>query len=389
MSRRQPVMHPRLKLYPWSANYAGMRMEFRPFVMFMNPADYRSVAVNTDRLGFRRQYDPWDKPIDLDRLDAYEACDVFVGNSAAFGVDASSDKATIAAALNRLRCRPGETYIPLINLAVRGATLQQELATFLVARKFLPPVRNIVSLSGIIEAMYCIMQRAMLYPDWGAVNNEMDFFHEMEEKYCSDQEPFNRWLQALHGWIDTRLRHSTVAHILFQHYCKLTHYDQRLAPMPAPRPVPSLNDGKREAVLARVANDLDTWSALARGIGARMHYVLQPVIGWTKKRLAPTEQKIMAVDRINIPSLQRYAHQGFHRGFAADLRRLCQAAGIDFHDANLWFDAAECDGRSLFTDVCHMSDEGSEILAQYLAERLCWNNRIGETAGPVVAVAGQ
>lgn len=380
---KHPVVHPRLKHYPWSADYAGMRMEFRPFVMFMNPANYRSAAVNTDRLGFRQQHDPWGNLLDLDRLGSYEACDVFIGNSAAFGVDASSDKTTVAAVLNRLRCKPGETYVPIVNLAVRGATMQQELATFLIAKKFLPPVRNIISMTGIIEVMYCIMNRAIFYPDFGSVNNETDFFYEMTRAYHSDPNPFHRWLGVLHGWLDTDFYQSRLARLIFRLYCKATHFDRRL-PL---RPIPALDNGKREAVMARLANDLDTWSVVARGTGARMHYVLQPIFGWTKKRPSPIEQTIMVVDRINIPSLARYAYEAFHGPFAADVRQLCEVAQIDFHDANLWFDTADCDGRSLFTDVCHMSDEGSEILAHYLDAHLRWNDRVGAADKSPIALA--
>ena len=193
----------------------------------------------------------------------------------------------------------------------------------------------------------------------------------------------------LHRWIDTGLYHSTAARFWFRQYCKLTEFERKLPPPTGEPPIPSLEDGKYEAVLARLGNDLTIWGALARGMGARFHYVLQPVVGWTDKRPSVTEQKIMAVDRINIPSLARYANREFHHHFAADVRQLCQTAQIDFHDANAWVGCGEGDGRSLFTDVCHLTDEGSEILARYLDTNLRWNERVGDGTGSAVAFAGK
>ena len=109
--------------------------------MYINEPNYRSKAVNTDQMGFRLQYLNGEEPMEWSALRAeFQECDVLVGNSTVFGVDAPSDKATISHHLNSSFKDPRGT--PVINLGVRGATSQQEVVMFQAMRRFMPPVRR-------------------------------------------------------------------------------------------------------------------------------------------------------------------------------------------------------------------------------------------------------
>lgn len=78
------------------------RSQYLPYVMGFNAADYRSEAINTDRLGFRLAYDAQGRPVSVGTLEASTLAEVnlLVGASSALGYGASSDAASVASRLS-------------------------------------------------------------------------------------------------------------------------------------------------------------------------------------------------------------------------------------------------------------------------------------------------
>jgi hypothetical protein len=117
--------------------------------------------VNTDQYGFGRQHTPSGKTLNIATLaEDFEACNVLLGGSVVFGVAVSSDRATITSYLT-------SDDHPFVNLGTRGATSQHELSAFLLARPYLPPVREIVLLTGVNECILASRPVADVYELFG------------------------------------------------------------------------------------------------------------------------------------------------------------------------------------------------------------------------------
>jgi|GEM_PF-5414481 len=344
-------------------HYVPMSMEFRPFLMCVHTPDYRSPAVNTDRLGWRVQYAPDGERLDVDRLrDRYAACDVLVGNSTVFGVDATSDHHTTGAHLNRLRV-PRDSAVPLISLGIRGSTTQQELLTFLWFRHKLPTIRRVVIVSGVNEPTIVASPEVMHYPDVGAIFGEPRFFNAFREQYAEfDGDPAILARNRVHETIN-RLwnKHEFVRKLLGEYFQVEPSSTPRL-PSPDPR-------SRLDTLLPWIQACLNTWADLARGAGFHVDYVIQPIIGWTRKPLATMEQTTFSNDLENIPSLRGYANEEFATRYKSRLAAACDAAGIACHDANEWFAQDSVAHLELFTDVCHLTDNGYRVLAEELHHR--------------------
>jgi len=119
------------------------------------------------------------------------------------------------------------------------------------------------------------------------------------------------------------------------------------------------------------AGDMHNWSALARGMGTKIDFVLQPVINWTKKQLTENEKKLFDVDW-DTPSyyLQHYATQEFYEEYRNRIVRICGDVGIAFHDANEWVNDFAYRDETMFIDVCHLTDGGNKLMAELLRRKV-------------------
>lgn len=345
-------------------DYVPMSMVFRPFVMCIHTPDYHTKSVNTDRLGWRVQYGPNGERLDLDTLrDRYAMCDVLVGNSTIFGVDATSDHHTTGAHLNRLRQR-NDPGVPLVSMGIRGATTQQELVSFLWFRHLLPKIRRVVIVSGVNEPTIVASPEMMHYPDVGAIFGEPRFMNLFRDQYAEfEGDPSILSRNRLHEFIHQLWsKHRVVRKLVREIFAA----DVRTTPR-----MPTAEPAKRLKMLEPwIRSCFATWADLGRGAGFSVEYVIQPIIGWTGKPLAPFEEMTFSNDLENIPSLRGYANPQFGAMYKARLAALCSEVGIACHDANEWFEHSPMAHAELFTDVCHLTDDGYRVLAEELHRRL-------------------
>jgi len=348
--------HPRLKLFPHHADYVNLPAMFRPFVMAVHQPLYRSAPVNTDKFGLREQYGPDGAFMDLERLrERWPACNVIVGGSTVFGVDATSDRLTIAHRLHEPDC-------PCVNLGVRGATSQQELVLFLQLKHRLPPVRNVVLLTGVNNCSLAALEGALFFPEYGGVFSEEYHLNSLLSQHAGRRHPglfaaklrLVQWLERLH-------RYPPVAWLL-----------DCWARAEVSPPVVETFPERLERLHQFLQNDLATWRALAVALGCRVHFVLQPALRWTRKPFSPEEEICFQADCERIASLSRYASGDFHKQYRARIASMCAAVGLPFYDANDWLNAAQLDGQTLFTDVCHLTDAGNAFVADSLRNQLNW-----------------
>lgn len=324
---------------PMQPAYQELGLAARPFVTFTLKPNFKSKVVSTGPQGFREHYTAEGTPIDLRMLRSrYAECRVLLGGSVAFGIGATSDRTTMAALL-------GQRDLPFVNLGVSGAASPQELAYFLSLRHLLPEVRDVVLFSGFAECVHAGLKEAAVFDPFGGT--------VLGPQRCERAPGRLRRLISGRGsrrtareWADAQV-------------------EDNLLP-------PELLDTRLGTTLERAVHNLQIWRALADSLNMRVHYVLQPAIGWTAKKLTETEQSNWAHDQVHLGAAVRWlASQPVYRRVRDELSAGTAAAGLDFHDANDWL-AQGYDETSIFIDVAHFYDEGQRIMADALEKHLNW-----------------
>jgi hypothetical protein len=357
------MTHPRLKHYPQHQSYLDSDPgEFRPFVMYVNRPLFRSPAVNTDRYGMREQYDSRGQLIKLDTCaQTYQECNVLVGGSTAFGVDATSDRRVISHYLNRDGC-------PCLNLSIRGATSQQEFIVFLLLRRLLPKVNSLVLFSGINNVALASVPDTLFYPEFGALfceDQQFERFYNQYELFGASRDVYDR-----HSFQRMAGKYFSKSRLLRSFYHLMRSPNRRTLPE-KPR---YTFDEKLDLMLQVAANDIDSWASFHPNKNFRVHYVLQPVLTWTAKTLTEVESECFEADLDLIPSMRVYTNQAVYTKVSTTLSEACQRSGIDFYDANVWLGDPKYSKLNLFTDVVHLTDLGNKVIAEQLLERISWEN---------------
>ena len=348
-----------------------MANEFRPFVLAVGKPHYRSQSVNIDRLGLREQYDSDGRFINIDTMKYdYERCNIIVGGSTVFGVDATSDKTTLGARLTE----PG---VPCINLGVRGALSQQELILFHQIKRFLPPIDNIILMTGINNCSIAFLPDSLFYPDYGGVFSEQyyynTFYQDLQNQYDLLYNPPVKGVytrQRFLEWVNTHIynRFASVRRWATR------RFETECTP-PARKPTIPTRP-KLELMLDFARNDIQTWGCIQQGLKnkdgqpTRVHVVLQPCIGWTTKKLTQLEQELFDADAALTETMRQYTTPDIHEQCVQAYEQAARDAGLDFHDANTWLNDPKYTPIELFTDVCHLTDEGSVIVANLLKQHL-------------------
>ena len=352
-ARPRPDQHPRLRYYPHHADYLGLEPEFRPFVMFTDRSDYRTASVNTDKFGLREQYDILGDFIRLEALrSSHRQCNVLLGGSTVFGVDATSDRTTISHFLNR-------EGTPCINLGVRGATGQQELIIFLLLKQFLPKVLNVVLFTGVNNCALAARSGTRIYPGYGGI-----FYEGIKPHPDRQQELVGPGRFRLGRMLDSAYTGSP----MFRRALNLIVGGRRPG-----KPIESRRASfseKLSEIMGFVRNDLATWSGLQSADGFKVHFVLQPAIGWGNRPTTPIETECFEADLRLFPETRLFASTEVYRQYREQLRAACSNTGIDFHDGNDWLDDPRFSDEEIFTDVCHLTDGGNRIVAEMLRQRL-------------------
>ncbi len=342
--------HPRLKYFPWHIDYISQANIFAPNVVSVAKPGYRSRSLNIDAHGFRFQYDSSRHQIDLmTARDLYHGCDLVLGNSTSFGVSLSSDSKTLGHYLN-------SDGHPCINLSVRGATMQQELAIFLTYKHLLPKVRRIILLTGICDISLATQPADMWSEAVGGMHSTETFF---KLHYAHIQRAETRPLlgkQAFLNWAEERYHKSSFLRKFFERDVQ-------------PKEEPCLDHGSVEKtvwhILSLMNSAVESWGWIARSSGIEIQLVLQPVLGWTTKPLSKIEQVCLDFDADRLPAIQYYANQKIYQHVKDSMKTFCQKQGVGFLDANTYLNTFGATD-TLFTDICHLTDSGTQKLATWI-----------------------
>ena len=355
--------HPRFKHYPHHRDYYDMTQSPRPFVMHINSPNYNSASVNTDALGFREHFDQDGKFVDWRTYrDTFERCNVVVGGSTVFGVDATDDQKTMTHLLST-EFSPYEDSerLPFLNFGLRAATSMQELMLFMLNMQSLPKIENVILFSGVNNACLCVMPELFFNENSRPMFAEDQLHYSNIETYRKyNMERDNLRLLKFHDWLDKHFHRKKFLMNL------LRLFQGQLGPREGV--IKTSQTMRTKIVFDYFAEELAIWKALADGMGFNVTYVLQPCIGWNDRELTAIEQQLYQEDLSWIPTMREYSNRVFHADFKSRTQETCDRFGVKFYDANDHFNKSDADKKELFTDVCHLTDAGYAEMAIYIRD---------------------
>lgn len=335
----------RSRLAPQLEDYdrLGQAVSWRPYLMFFQPPGFRSSAVNTDADGFRISHGPDGRPMALP-LPEQQGANLLLGNSVAFGVGATSDAGSLA---SRLAAHTGEDWI---NGCGRAHASFQESLVLQAYRHRFGRIRTIVVCSGLND-LYLYFSPKIFDPVFGSFFYS-EAFRQLERPR---RDRVGTLLDAVAAFTRRRkpARDEAPTHI---------------------REVVAERMAGRDALLEVLGRNMATMTMIARGLGARLVYALQPMHPWLDRVGAPEEEALIAEQDASGSHWHEIVKQvlvmDVYRWYRQELQGICDRLEIPFLDLNADFNDGALDSRWLFLDRVHLTDEGNDLTARLIARRI-------------------
>lgn len=345
--------HPRYKHFPWQADYSAQPNLYSPYAVSVAQPGYHSKSLNIDPLGFRYQYDLAGRLIDLKTARAtYNECTLLLGNSSAFGVSLTGDSKSLGHFL-------GTEDSPCINLSVRGATMQQELAVYLTHKHLLPPPRKIIILTGVCDISLATQPEDLWSGETGGMHSIETFYKQHYQRVEVIGGVPEKAKRAFLDWAEDRYHRTKWLQRVFERRVQKGENVSLLSPVDF--------NVNLDRIFPLMENVLQTWGWVRESADINIQVVLQPVLGWTAKPLSPVEHQCVQTDIERIPTIPLYANHAVHKRVRAVVQQSCLQNRLTFADANSHFDAFN-NTETLFSDICHLTDQGTKRLAACLSQ---------------------
>lgn len=345
------AQHPRYTHFPWQADYSGQANIYSPYAVSVAQPNYRSNSLNIDSFGFRYQYDLKGNRIDIkNACPEYSACTVLLGNSTAFGVSLSEDRNSLGHFL-------GKEGSPCINLAVRGATMQQELAVYLSHKHLLPPHKKITILTGVCDVSLAIQPEDFWLGETGGMHAVETFYKQHYQRAELSGATNAKAKAAFMDWAEDRYHRNRWLQRLFERRFKMGE-----VATPLTENAISCNLDK---IFPSIENVIQTWGWIKKSTNIEIQIILQPVLGWTAKPLSAVERECVDADIERIPAMHLYANTLIYERVRGLFEQSCTKNQLTFTDVNYSFGQLKS-SKTHFTDICHLTDLGTKQLAEWL-----------------------
>lgn len=315
-------------------------VEWLPYLMFFHPKNYCSAVVNTDSSGFRFSQRNGDR-YSVANASGLASARLLAGNSVVFGIGASSDANTLASRMMAHDSRPQ----PWLNFGGRAFNSVQELMLITLYRHLLPPIEEIVLFSGANNLFLARLHEAYIQ-EHGAFYNCGPFFDTF--KGTSDHRRAPKF--SFSGLFGKPARNAGPAD-------NAKTLEERI-----------------EIAAALTLRHLDGWNAVARDLGAKLTYVLQPISGWVRDEGCKEEEALFH----ELANLSRYTtvHKDVLQSrvgerYASLLETGMRGKGIAFVNMNAVLRAATRSDQWLFIDHTHLTDEAYDAVARRVIESTC------------------
>ena len=310
---------------------------FPPYLMLQNPSNYSSDVVSTDDYGIRFSSFKGSF-IGINEANNFDFVNLVIGASTAFGVGSSSDDKTLSSLLSELNNEPW------LNLGIRGCNSFQEIILLTHLIGSLPPIKNIVILSGINDLYRNVMDSEISYYDkrFGYQND-----------YLSMYSP----RKIAKSYFISLLSNKTVREVLESDWKPGSKND---------------HEYDTHRVLKNLSNicnrNFKIYSKFK--FAQRVSYVLQPFASISKEQFTHNEaQAFLRTERLQRnTNWQTHKRRliSLHKQYKVLLVNAANANSVTLYDANKWFG----DDIDLFVDHVHLTDLGYYKIAENLHEKI-------------------
>jgi hypothetical protein len=311
-----------------------------PFTMFHFQRNYRSAIVNTNHLGFRAK-----------ELNEYENDPrpkiIILGGSAIFGTNLTSDNKTISAQLENYLHRHGQNVV-CINLAMGGYTSEQEMITLSRIGNRLNP-SMVIALDGCNDVVHYLRNRDLPH-----------LFSKLANLYYGGIPPNSApgtYIKALITQLGHHSSFFCLAGILASKPWSVSQ-DVNSQKIDNCCLFPDKSD--ETAVVDNFTNSHFAMFSLCKGRNIGYIAGLQPICGlWLEPRWQGEENQSIQPNKefVKVYTL-----------LDRDLSALAQKEGFPY--LNVGKILAQKDNMYNFSDVVHLTDVSSEIIAQRLGEEI-------------------
>jgi lysophospholipase L1-like esterase len=344
----------RERVFPQMVHYDRMPPgRIVPFAMLAGPANHRSDVVNTDANGFRWTTSGASVQT-TETLHGLKDAGIVVGGSTVFGVGSTTDATTLP---SFLAARQGT---PWLNLGVRGGVSFQE---YIHTTRFLhqvDSVRSLVLFSGVNDTYINLLH-----------DHDSEFDRRFEEQ--NSLLGFYNWKrQALSSAMSAVSRFEAEELVALPVSRILSAPFRRSERLPAVPVQPLAFEQKIQRLQQIARRNFLLYSALGKQLGARVVFVLQPFLSWTRKTVSEDEKNVMdfllttqegTAWRENYEILKR---KETHEAILGVFEAASEEFGIPVLDANPRFNTPD----TLFVDHVHLNDQGAAIAADIVLEGL-------------------
>lgn len=324
-------MQSRYKITPQMMEYDRIGQVWLPYIMYFHNSCYSSQVVNTDSKGFRVVYKDSEKISDFKGVDRWPVC-LFTGGSTAFGVGATSDKKTIPSLLNET------TDYLWLNFSGRAFSSTQEILLFLFNRHLIGNIKKIVIFSGINNLVLYHLSRNYL-KDIGTIFSWNEYDQKMNTRPVSlRRKILNKFLKSNSSEKDNSAK------------------------------------SRKEDLLDVLSRDISMWKMICNSLDIELYYVLQPFANWVKKKPSSEESTLFAeldeYSRNHWKVLRDKLGYDQYLWFLENIRSICKSKDVPFFDMNKAISDMKLDGKWLFVDRIHLSDEGNRLAAKIIKEEI-------------------
>ena len=120
-----------------------------------------------------------------------------------------------------------------------------------------------------------------------------------------------------------------------------------------------------------ISNDISSWKAFSDKYQFKTIYILQPGIKWVDKKLTKKEIFIYENQRVHLGETyyDKFMNKEIYLNHKNFLEQQCLKNNIDFIDSNKIFKSFP-ENEDLFSDLCHLTDQGNKYLADYLSKNM-------------------
>lgn len=312
------------------------RKRWLPYVMFFQPPGLTTSSFTTDEQGFRGTLCQGQRVCYCEFHTHPGRRGLLLGASAAFGVGATSDGATLASRLND----DGQRL--WFNYAGRAFNSTQEILLFLL---HLPDrLDTVLLLTGVNHAVL-----SHLAQETSPVYNSFFFQSIFEQGMNGGPTPQRGGLwRLLKG--------------------ALLRPQEERQPLP---PAPASEAQRYENALTCLRRDMRLWGLLREAMGFQLCFAFQPVLPWIDKPLTWQEQALFWITDTLFPEGSANGFMDFllrQKGrFVADVESICSAQKIPFLDLNQSPAFRRPDW--LFVDRVHLTDAGYAAAREEIRKR--------------------